>query len=374
MTLQAMTTTPQAPGLCRPVCASALRRISCGCIVGALLSLCAAPLSLCLAADQPASPSLEGYLKKLHYEPVIAEKLTLPGNPDLTQIGTHNKMFVRGELNDGQKPLFSVDTGWSRTALVPKLTRSLKTVAESGGILEDSFLGEVTNASVVIIEKLKLGRAEFFNQPARTNKLDMEYLSVPFDGVLGVDFLARNFCLLDCGGRRLYVRASKPTEQEKDALRQSLLRSGYSEFRIRRRAVMLADVEVNEKPLTLMVDTGSDFTSIDNSQAKRLSLSPVKDDHAAVGSLMAAEFSGNMVGVGKIGAHPFKVAALKSLTLGARTWKTVHVLTADLTDWGIARPGTWGATIQGFLGADFLKASGALIDFNSDTLWFAPPN
>jgi hypothetical protein len=235
-------------------------------------------------------------------------------------------------------------------------------------------LGQITNASAVIMDKLKLGRAEFFNQPARSEKLEMDYVNVKFAGVLGMDFLARNFCLIDCASRRLYVRAGEASKEQKAALKETLLRSGYIEIRGWLLSGMLVEVEFKDQRFNLVVDTGSDFTVLDSAEAKRLGLSPVKEDHPAIGSLLPEHYGGNMIGMGKVGAHEFKVATVQNMKLGKRTLNTVHVGTVDLSSWQLGKPGTFGANTYGLLGSDLLKANGALIDFDSGTLWLAPVN
>jgi hypothetical protein len=258
------------------------------------------------------------------------------------------------------------------TTLDEAQARSLKTLGELGVVLEDSLMGTLTNSSIVLMDKLKLGRAQFLNQPANVRKLEMDYLPTPNDAILGCDFLFRNSCLLDCGARRLYVRAAKPSEEESKALEQTLLRSGFVEAAVRWRGILTVGTEVNQQPVSLGVDTGGAFSVLDNSQVKRLSLTPTRDDHAGTGSLMAPEIKGLSVGIGKTGAHQFKVATLKTLQIGPRRWKDIHFTTEDLTAWAIAKPGGPGVDLQGLLGADFLASNGALIDFGNLKLWFAP--
>ena len=340
-------------------------------LISAVLTLCVLVSRVCLAADQAAKHTLDDYLKKLQYEPIPAEKVASPGG---SEPGLQNEILVRGELGNGKKPLFLVDTGWGLTTLDQAVAIGLKTPSESGVVLEDSVLGQITNASAVIMDKLKLGRAEFFNQPARSVKLEMDYVNVKFAGLLGIDFLARNFCIVDCASKRLYVRAGEASSDQKTALKETLLRSGYIEVRGWLRGGMLVEVEINNHRFNLMVDTGSDFTTLDSAEAKRLGLSPVKEDHPAIGSLMPEQYGGRMIGVGKVGAHEFKVATVRNMKLGKRTLSTVHVGTVDLSNWHLGKPGTAGANTYGLLGSDLLRANGALIDFDSGTLWLAPAN
>src|SRR5882762_5216412 len=152
-----------------------------------------------LAADSSTPVSLEEFLKRLGYGSV-------PFKSD-----AHNRLRVDADLGNGKKRILFVDTGWRVTMLNEKSARGLKTLGELGVDLKDPYLGQVTNSSFVLVEKLMLGRAQFANQPARVGKHRMDYTQLPFDGVLGVDFLLRNFCLIDLSARRLYFRGSEPS-------------------------------------------------------------------------------------------------------------------------------------------------------------------
>ncbi len=77
----------------------------------------------------------------------------------------------------GKKRLFLVDTGWGRTALNENAARGLKTLGELGVTLEDSFMGKLSDPSIVLMDKLSLGRAQFFNQPARVRNLRMDFMA-----------------------------------------------------------------------------------------------------------------------------------------------------------------------------------------------------
>jgi predicted aspartyl protease len=321
------------------------------------------------AADPAAKTSLEDYLKRLGYEPVAPRNFDLPQRPSLAEAARQNQIFVRGELGSGSRLTFLVDTGCGMTRLDPKSARGLKTLGELGVVLEDSLLGKITNSSIVLMDKVKLGRAEFLNQPARAQKLEMDYVATPHDAVLGCDFFCRNFCLLDCRARRLYVRAAKPSEEEASALEQSLLRSGFVEVPIQWKGWMAVDAEVNHQRVSLGIDTGAQFSVLDNSQIKRLSLTPIKHDGPPTGTLIAPDWKGRLIGIGKIGAHEFKIASLKTLQIGSRKWEGIHFTTANLNDWGIAKPGAAGEELQGLLGAEMLAGNGALVDFGNRKLW-----
>ena len=96
-----------------------------------------------------------------------------------------NHLTVRALL-DGRKRNFMVDTGWAMTTVSKATVRRLKTLGELGVKLEDSFLGTLSDSSMVLMEKLTLGPADFLNQPAEAMKLNMEGRSFGHDGVLDI--------------------------------------------------------------------------------------------------------------------------------------------------------------------------------------------
>ncbi len=275
--------------------------------------LVAIPLG-CSGADKQFRPALEVYLKRIGYEAIAVKR------------DEHNKLLARGELN-GKERTFLVDTGCSVSTLDRGVARKLKTLGEADVVLKDSLLGKVTNQSVALMD-LKLGRATFTNQPAAVRTLDISGHSVG-DGLLGCDFLFRNYCLIDCLDCRLYARGT------------ALSPEARSEFD------------------RLLVDTGSPWSALDRSQIKPLGLRPY-------------ETRVKIAGIGKIGAHWLDVAKLKSLQLGDLVLGNVDFGVAKLEDWKIGESGTPWSDVQGILGAELLVLNAALIDCRQLKLWLQP--
>jgi predicted aspartyl protease len=310
------------------------------------------------AVSEPAS-SLDDYLKRVGYLPVMLKR------------GEQDELLAEGVLA-GKKRLFLVDTGCERTVLNEATARGLKSLGELGVTLEDSFLGKLTNPSVVLMDKLTLGRAQFLNQPANVMNLRIDFISTGFDGVLGCDFFSRNYCLIDCFSRRLYVRGSKPWIDVTSAIEATLRGSGLTGVPIYLKYRLTVGAKVNAEMVKLVVDTGSTFNVLDTALAKRLGLTAAKHDEATLGSLMKKEMSTKVVGVGKIGAHKAWFATLKTLEVSSLQWTNVLVGVADLKYWGLAEPGSQSEEVQGVLGCEMLTTRGALIDYHSRLLWFRP--
>lgn len=312
------------------------------------------------AAGSSQGTGLEDYLKRLGYEPI-----------EITSNERHEPL-IEGDIGGRRKRQLLVDTGCRFTLLDTRSAAGLKTLGELGVVLEDNFLGPITNAAIVLIDKLVLGRAQFLNQPARAQKLEMDYIQVPRDAILGCDFFFRNFCLVDCGAQRLYVRGARPSRDQSRALTETLRRSGFVEVPLPTRPGLNVEAKVNGQPLRLIVDTGAPFTQLDESQLKSLGLSVVMQTTPPAGSLIPEEAAGQVVGVGKIGAHKLRVTTVKNFQIGAKTWQNIHLGVTNLKAWGLLQPGTGLEDEAGLLGRDLLAGQGALIDFASRKLWFRP--
>ena len=310
-------------------------------------------------AENGAAPSLEGYLKRVGYLPVVLKK------------SEHGKLLAEGVLA-GKKRLFLVDTGCGRTTLDEGAARGLKSLGELGVTLDDSFWGKISDPAIVLMDKLALGGAQFLNQPAKVMKLRMDYTFVAFDGILGCDFFFRNYCLIDCLHGRLYVRGARPSDDATSALETNLRQSGFTDVPINVKYGLTVAAKLNGEMSRLVVDTGATFSLLDNALAKHLGLTAVKQDEPRLGSLMRKDWSANIVGFGKIGAHNMWVTTVKSWELGSLQWTNVHVGVVDLKSWDLAEPGTRSENVRGILGREMLTARGALIDYHGRKLWFRP--
>jgi predicted aspartyl protease len=322
-------------------------------------SIALALVAIAAQAAHGAASSLDDYLQRVGYLPVTLTR------------GEHDKPLAECVLA-GKKRLFLVDTGWGRTALNENAARGLKTLGELGVTLEDSFMGKLSDPSIVLMDKLSLGRAQFFNQPARVRNLRMDFTATGFDGVLGCDFFFRNYCLIDCQSRRLYVRGSKPSDETTSAIESTLRVSGLTEIPIQLKYGLTVEAKANDESWKLLVDTGSTFSMLDTALAKRLGLTAAKHEDASLGSLIKKDLNTTIVGVGKIGAHKMWVTTVKALEVGSLQWTNVHFGVTDLKSWGLAERGSRSEDVQGILGREQLTARGALIDYHSRKLWFRP--
>jgi len=308
---------------------------------------------------EPAKGTLESYLEHLGY-------VGIDFKPNAA-----NQPLIGGELG-GKKLVFLVDTGWGFTSLDTATARGCKTLGQLGVTLEDQAFGVLTNISLVLIDKLVLGQAEFFNQPARAQPLQMDSVAVEHAGILGLDFFERNFCLIDCRARRLFVRGGRPSHEQAKALQESLHRCGFDEVPLRPKGGATIDARMNGHPVVLAVDTGATVSVLAESLIKPLNLVLFRQETPSTGSHIPDNVTGEVIGVGKIGAHKLRLVTVNLLEIGVRNWANVHFGVANLKDWGISKPGSPGADIEGLFGAEMLAGHGALIDFAGGKLWLSP--
>lgn len=321
------------------------------------LVLC--PLISTCAAEKTKANQLEDYFARLGYGVAVCK----PEKP--------NKLLLEGVVGS-KKRVFLVDTGWEITALDEGSARGLKTLSELGVTIEGPI--EYPGTESVLMEKLSIGASQFLNQPATVRKLELDFITKEQDGILGCDFLLRNFCLIDCGLRRVYFRSAPRSAEQSKAMEESLRVSGFVEVAMRGDFGYIINLETKNQEVPLLVDTGAVFSMLDESQVGRLSLTMEKRQAAETGTLIPDELSGRAVGVGTIGAHKFRVTTLSAMQIGPRAWKNAHFGVVNLKSWGVGVPGRLGDKIQGLLGADILMSAGALIDCEGGKIWFRPAN
>src|SRR5581483_12153992 len=319
-------------------------------------------LPFAVPASEPASPkanSLEDYLTRLGYTGVPFKR----NEQDIP--------LVQVEMA-GRKRVLLVDSGCTMTAIEPETAFGLKTLGELGVILDDSFLGTITNGDIALMSDLRLGPARLLNQPALVEKLDMDFVRVPHQGILGLDFLFRNFCLIDCHERKIYLRASRPSGQLSSALEESLRQSGFTGVPLSGHDFIAIQARINDHAVKLVVDTGDGASVLDQGLAERLHLKPVKELQPDVGSLIPQDATGNLIGINKIGMHRAWVALLASFEVGERRWRNMSYGVIDLKAWKLIDEKDPEHGPQGLFGQELLAAKGGLIDFANRKLWFRP--
>jgi hypothetical protein len=303
--------------------------------------------------------SLEEYLGSYAYYPFSLDE----------QGGERFILFAR--INE-RKVVLLVDTGCPVTVLDTRKVPGLKTLGELNMKLADSQFGELADPSILLIDRLAVGGAQFSNQPARASKLEADHVRLNFEGMIGLDFLLRNFCIIDCGNEQIFFRGARPTPEQSAAMARTFRASGFTEIPIRctRRLIMAS--MAGDRPFGWIVDTGATFTVIEDSYRVKLNLKPV--EHVVAGSFIPSNVEGKGYGLNGhgLGTHKQQVVCLPELAVGPQTWHNLYVGVSDLNIADLARDDKSKADIHGLFGADLLMRHGAVIDFSSQTIWLRP--
>jgi predicted aspartyl protease len=262
---------------------------------------------------------------RLGYEPIALRRTA------------ENHLFLLGQVN-GRKRSCLVDTGWSFTT-----AQADKSLPMSPP------------------EILKLGRTTFTNQPVRAEKVFFNGQHASFDVVLGLDFLGRNFAVLDCGNRRLFTRRAALSDAAQRDFDDTLRRAGYCEIELQFKTppALTLVARMNGEPVELLLDSGAVWSCVDERQCARLGLKPMPS-------------AARITGAGATGRRSVAVADVKSLQLGVVELKDHTLALFDLADWGFAAPDQALSEVQGILGGDLLAATRAVIDCHRLKLWLKP--
>ena len=248
-----------------------------------------------------------------------------------------NHLFVSGRAN-GRRVSCLVDTGWSFTTMQP---------------------GDATAEPV--LQKLELGRVTFTNPAVRVENVVFNCQPAAFDVVLGMDFLRRNFAVLDCGNRRLFTRRAALSEVAQKEFEAALRRAGFGALPLQFKTppALTLTARVNGETVEMLLDSGAAWSCLDQRQCARLKLKP-------------AASTTRITGAGTTGIRAVAVAEVRAFQLGELAPKEATLALFDLADWGFAAPGMTLSEVQGILGGEWLAATSAVIDCERLKLWVQP--
>jgi hypothetical protein len=303
--------------------------------------------------------SLEEYLRSYAYYPFSLDQ----------QDSERFILFAR--INE-RKVVLLVDTGCPVTVLDARKATGLKTLGQLKVKLADSQFGELSDPDILLIDRLAVGGAQFLNQPARAVQLEANYVRLNFEGMIGLDFLLRNFCIIDCGNEQIFFRGARPTPAQATAMARTFRASGFTEIPVRCTRRLIMKSKAGDQPFAWIVDTGSMYTLIEESERVELNLKPV--EHVLAGSFIPSNVEGRGYGLNGhgLGTHKMQVVCLPELTVGPQAWHNLYVGVSDLNIADLNRGNEPKADVHGLFGAELLMRHGAVIDFSSLTLWLRP--
>ena len=282
-------------------------------------------LATTLAVTKAEAASLAADLKRIGYEEI-----------ELRRTG-ENHLFLFARVN-GRRCSCLVDTGWSLTT-INKNTAQRLTMPGS-------------------VDRLKLGHVTLTNQPAVVQDLRLNGQPTAFDLVLGCDFLIRHHAIIDCAGRRLYLREEALANEPMGELEAALRGRGFvaSEMKRHDPLALTCAAQLNGRSVELLVDTGAMWSCLDTETARELEL---RIDPSA----------NQITGVAAAGKRGFGVTRVERLEIGG--WKRASVTLAvlALADWGLGPNGKLLNGVGGILGGDEFLTNAAVIDCGQLKLW-----
>jgi predicted aspartyl protease len=247
---------------------------------------------------------------------------------------------------NGQGPFnFIVDTGANRSCMSQALAAKLQ--LDSAGAIPVHTVVGVRNRASVRVDRLQIGE----KTQRRVQVPVLPITGVEADGVLGVDWLKNRRLVLDFKGKSLEItapRAEAPAEDR--VIVPARRRSGQ---------LTLVDADVGGKPISALIDSGSQL-SIGNSALRHILPSLGVEERNRVqqvelASLIGETFTGEMLYV------PF-------LRLGGLTLGNVPVVFADTHVFQLWKLSTTPSLI---LGMDLLTQFTAVaLDFGRSTVRF----
>ena len=275
-------------------------------------------------------------------------------------------------LLDGRPALLMFGSGFTFTTLdrsVAKYFDGLPNVADQ---LLDPFWGRISGSNWFVIRRLDLSRAQFTNLPVQFKDLSTgaKHIKNIYNGVLGADFLNRSRALICCDERRLLLRGQPSSAEEQRKLEEILRSAGYTEVTMdgTRLPTWMVPVRMNNVDFKMVVDTGSDITTLDKRKANAAKIQPA--------------WGPNAMDLAGIDGHQgtFSRAIVKNFRIGEYEEREYRFLVGDMSPWSLqptdSSPDSASASGEDpscLLGLDYLRSRRAVIDFQAGKLWLHPP-
>jgi len=287
--------------------------------------LAALLLATTLAGTRAEGASLATELKRLGYQEI-----------ELRRTG-ENHLFLFARVN-GRRRSCLVDTGWSLTTISTNTAQQRPTPGS--------------------LDELNLGRVTLTNEPTVVRDLRVNGQPTAFDLVLGCDFLIRHHAVIDCAGRRLYLRREALANEPMSELAAWLRGRGFVALELKQHnpLALTCAAKLNGRDVAMLMDTGAMWSCLDKETARALEL---RVDPSA----------NQITGAAAAGKRGFGVTCVARFEIGG--WKRVDVNFAvlGLADWGLGPRGQLLNDVGGILGGDQLLANAAVIDCGQLRLW-----
>jgi predicted aspartyl protease len=271
-------------------------------------------------------------------------------------VGPHLEVMAR--IN-GVPGRFLVDTGAQITVVnAPSLSRFHLTAVKTGVRVYGAVGGPGESIRAALASRLQIGPCEA--SPFLLGVSDLTALNQgrrpirdgQFDGIIGADVLQSFSFVIDCPGLRLYAKAPDPgTNNIPQPVLNGFLRSqGYSDVPMQRFSISDFEVlaNVNGRKALWLVDTGAAITLLDSAISRQAG---IKLNHT--------QFS---VGGAGGGRRRIDIGVVDNLRLSSLRVRSAVIAISDISANNAALQEAGKPPIDGYLGADFLREKGAVID------------
>lgn len=293
-----------------------------------------------------------------------------PSGPDLIGTALRPEGYTSTPLRHGAGPhlevtaringvsgLFLVDTGAQITVIHrASLRRFHLTAVKTGVRVYGAVGGPGERIEAALASRIQVGAGEA--SPYLLGVSDLSALNqgrrkpaeAHFDGILGADMLQAFGFIIDCQGLRLYSRKEGPARPASPGLARFLAGRQFTAVPLRR--FSLSDFEVianvNGHKALWLVDTGAAVTLLDSALSRRAGIK-VNKTNLSVG------------GAGG-GRQRIDIGIVENLRLSSLRVRSAVIAISDISAGNSALQEDGKPPIDGYLGADFLREKGAVID------------
>ncbi len=177
-----------------------------------------------------------------------------------------------------------------------------------------------------------------------------------FDGIIGADVLQNFSFIIDCDGLQLFARPTEARTVGGDL--GGFLRSrGYGQVEMKRFSISDFEIQanVNNRRALWLVDTGAAITLLDTTVSRQAGVKLNRTDLS--------------VGGAGGGRRRISIGIVDNLRLSSMRVRSAVVATSDISASNAALQDNGKPPIDGYLGADFLRQKGAVIDCSQMMLY-----
>src|SRR5262245_20944573 len=283
--------------------------------------------------------ALNSFLKHEGFGVVMLKQKNLDSAP--------KRLVIDVEVNRVSASL-EVDTGAGGTVIARGSLKKFRLVEHKTAIPVPTFGKEsATNKlwSLAKLDTLAIGNSVIHNVPVGIKEIPH------LDGLLGTPELHRVGAVLDCAEPALYFARRRPSSRTNDKLAAMLQSNGFTQVPLRLNSDhhLEVDCSIDGVPSTMLVDTGSQFTFVDES----------------IGTKAGIIMKQSITRVRGSDSAPRSVGRVRKLAIGDFEIRDADICFVDLKK--ADHPSTY------LLGISELASNSAIIDVGSLSMYLRHP-